>query len=239
MMVSVAMASYNGEKYIRQQLESVLMNLSEDDEIIISDDGSSDRTIEVIESLCDDRIKIVKGPGKGINQNFANAVKNCSGDYIFLCDQDDIWYENKVRTVISAFQQNNCILIEHDAVVVDSNGKVIYESFFNHRRVRTGLMKNIIRNAYHGCCMAFKSELKDLIFPIPDSGCLHDQWIGLIAELHGKTMFLHEILMEYKRHGDNASSFEHYPFGVQLKNRILLIKHLFQYVFKDKCKSNL
>lgn len=225
-MVSVALASYNGEKYIKQQLESVLINLNENDEVIISDDGSTDRTIEIIKSLNDSRIKVFEGPQKNINQNFANAIKHCSGDYIFLCDQDDVWYQNKVSTVLSAFQKYNCIAIAHDAVVVNSEGETIIKSFFEYRRVRTGFVKNIIRNTYHGCCMAFKSELKEKLFPFPDSGCLHDQWIGLIAELNGKTMFLPEILMEYKRHGNNASSFQHYPLMKMITNRIKLIKAL-------------
>lgn len=225
-MISVAMASYNGEKFIKRQLESILVNLGEDDEVIISDDGSTDRTKEVIQSINDPRIRVVDGPKRGINQNFANAIKECHGKYIFLSDQDDVWYSNKVKAVMKAFAENDCVLVAHDAKVVDSEDKAIFESFFEHRRVRTGFVKNIIRNTYHGCCMAFKAELKEKLLPITDKGCLHDQWIGLIAELNGGTMFLPEILMEYKRHGNNASSFEHYPFHIQLKNRLNLIKAL-------------
>ena len=77
-MISVAMTSYNGEKYIKHQMESVLANLQEDDEVIVSDDGSSDKTLEIIQSFNDSRIKIVLGPGEGINKNFENAIKHCA-----------------------------------------------------------------------------------------------------------------------------------------------------------------
>ena len=88
-MISVAMTSFNGEKHIKRQIDSILANLDTSDELVISDDGSTDRTIEIIQSLHDNRIVLVYGPKKGINKNFENAIYHCKGDYIFLSDQDD------------------------------------------------------------------------------------------------------------------------------------------------------
>ena len=82
--VSVALASYNGEKYIGRQIESILRNLSAQDELVVSDDGSGDGTVRVVESFRDPRVKIVNGPGMGVKKNFENAIKNCTGKYIFL-----------------------------------------------------------------------------------------------------------------------------------------------------------
>lgn len=225
-MVSVAMATYNGSKYIRRQIESILLNLSPEDEIVVSDDGSSDETIDIVLSFKDNRIRIVDGPCKGLVLNFANAIDNCRGDYIFLCDQDDYWYPNKVERVLKAFEEHNCVLIEHNGRVIDDDQNIIYPDFFKFRRVRSGFLKNLIRNTYHGCLIAFRSELKDRLKPYPEKGCFHDQWIGLVAEKHGGCFFLDEILMDYYRHPGNVSSFEHLPIIKQMQNRFLLISHI-------------
>ena len=225
-MVSVAMATYNGERYLRRQIETVFMNLAPEDELVISDDGSTDQTLSIIQSFDDARIRLFSGPQKGINANFSNAIAHCTGDYIFLCDQDDIWHPNKVQRVLETFREQNCLLVEHDAVVADCVGNTIYPSFFDYRKVRSGFMRNIIRNTYHGCCMAFSAELKSRILPIPNGGFLHDQWIGLVAERSGKCVFLKELLMEYQRYESNASSFHPHPFHIQLRNRIQLCLNL-------------
>lgn len=227
--VSVAMATYNGEKYIKEQIETILKNLSDNDELVISDDGSSDMTVEIIKSFNDKRIKLIEGPKKGLKQNFNNAIKNTSGDIIFLSDQDDIWMDNKVNRVVECFKLNNYILIQHDAIVVDENNNVLFESFAEHRKVKTGIIKNLIKNSYHGCCIAFRKELKDKILPIPDNIYLHDQWIGMIAEVEGKTYFLNEKLMKYRRHSENNSSFHHLPINQMIKNRFQIIKSIIKY----------
>ena len=177
--VSVAMATYNGEKYIYEQIRTILDNLKENDELVISDDSSTDKTIEIIKGFNDKRIKLILGPKKGIKQNFANAIQNTTGNYIFLSDQDDIWEKNKVDKVIKCFENNNFLLIQHDALIIDENGNIIFDSFAKHRKVKIGIIKNIIKNSYHGCCIAFKKELKDKVLPIPNNIYLHDQWIGL------------------------------------------------------------
>lgn len=228
-MISVALASYNGEKYIKEQIDSILAGLGENDEIIVSDDGSQDGTADIIRGFGDSRIKLIDGPRNGLVKNFENAVKHCSGDIIFLCDQDDVWYEDKVKKVCETFARTDHILIEHDARVTDDSGNVLFPSFFAHRRVRTGVLKNMIRNTYHGCLIAFRAELKDEIIPFPEKGCLHDQWIGLVAEMNGTTIFLDEILMDYRRHGNNASSFEHLPVTRQIKDRIALTGNVMRY----------
>lgn len=227
--ISVAMATYNGEKYIKEQIDTILNNLQENDELIISDDGSTDKTLDIIKSVDDERIKIIKGPQKGLKKNFANAIANTTGDYIFLSDQDDIWFENKVEKVYECFINNDYILIQHDAIVVDSNNNVLFESFARHRKVRTGIIRNLIKNSYHGCCIAFKRELIKEILPIPDNVYLHDQWIGMVAELNGKTYFFNKKLMKYRRHEENTSSFKHLPIKNMISNRINYTKEILQY----------
>ena len=227
--ISVALASYNGQEYIKQQVETILANLKPQDELIISDDGSTDNTIQVIQEISDSRIKIINGPKKGVIANFENAIRKCSGDYIFLADQDDIWEANKVSKVLETFHHENCQCIVHDALVVNGDAtKVVLDSFFDFRKSKSGFLKNILKNSYIGCCMAFTSNMKQYILPIPtDMGKVyHDQWIGLICEKHGKPVFIKDKLIKYRRHDNNQSNMHRYSIKEMLQNRFYLIKKL-------------
>lgn len=224
--ISVAIATYNGEKFIKEQLDSILKQLNENDEVIISDDGSTDKTVSIIKSYNDKRIKLIKGPHKGIKENFANAIKKSSGKYIFLSDQDDIWMNNKVEIILKCFEKYKCTLIIHDAIIVDENKKNVCDSFFRYRNSKNGIVKNIIKNSYIGCCMCFDSSIKKYILPIPNRIEMHDQWIGVINEKIGKSVFLNYKLIYYRRHNNNASSMKHYPLMKMIKNRIVFIYEL-------------
>lgn len=224
--VSVAMATYNGEQYIKEQINSILDNLNDNDEIVISDDGSTDNTIKIIEDFNDKRIKIIDGPKKGVKQNFANAIKNAVGKYIFLSDQDDIWAKNKVNKVLEIFQKEKVTLVIHDAEIVNEHLDVIEESFFKYRNSGKGIIKNVWKNTYIGCCMAFENTIKNEILPIPDEIEMHDQWIGIINEKYGKSFFLSEKLIKYRRHEKNVSKMHHYGIKKMLTNRINLIKKI-------------
>lgn len=207
MKISVAMASYNGEKYIKEQIASILPQLSEGDEIVISDDGSKDATLDIVGEFAgkDSRVKPIKGQGKGAILNFQNAIEHCSGQLIFLCDQDDVWLSNKVRSVVDRFKKTGADLVMHDVKVVNEELECIKPSFFAARGVKKGILKNIIKNSYMGCAMAFKSYLKDIILPFPKNLPMHDQWIGLICEIYGKVDFIDKPLGLYRRHGDNVT----------------------------------
>lgn len=203
------MATYNGQKYIREQIDSILLNIHSEDELIVSDDGSTDETIQIINSYSDPRIKVVEGPHMGIAKNFENAIRNCKGQYIFLCDQDDIWMPNKVDKILQAFERDDVVLVIHDTAVVNFEKEIIEPSYFQYRGgAYTGTLRNLIKSSYYGCCMAFNATLVPYILPIPDN-CLHDWWIGLMASLKGKTILVDDILMMHRRHGTNSSSFGH------------------------------
>lgn len=200
-MISVVIAAYNGEKYIMEQLNSVLCQLGEGDEVVISDDLSSGNTYPAVKELIekDRRIVYIKGPGKGVIKNFENAVKNAKGDYIFLCDQDDVWLDGKVEAVRKELD-GGALVVMHDAYVTDENLKIKEESFFVSHGTQTGYLKNIIRNSYIGCCMAFSAKLKPYILPFPDNLPMHDQWIGLIGEKTGKVKLIDKQYIYYRRH---------------------------------------
>ena len=224
---SIVMATYNGEKYIKQQIESILKNMSDNDELIISDDGSTDKTIQIINEYKDNRIKLIEGPRKGVKQNFANVIGKAEGSYIFLSDQDDIWMENKIELVLNAFENNKVSVVIHDTEVIDENLKVTIPSFFEYRKSGKGVLKNIYKNSYIGCCMAFEANLKQYILPIPNDIEMHDQWIGILGETKGKgSLFLKEKLIKYRRHSNNVSQMKHYGILKMIRNRIVLIKNL-------------
>ncbi|MBQ5994247.1 MAG: glycosyltransferase family 2 protein [Clostridia bacterium] len=228
MTVSVALAAYNGEKYIEEQLRSVLPQLSEDDEIVVSVDPGNDGTYEKVKSLSlsDGRVKPIEGKGQGLIKNFENAVKHCGGDIIMLCDQDDVWLPDKVERVKEELSKDGVLLCMHDARVVDEALNVREESFFKLRGTGTGIVKNILKNTYMGCCMAFKSEAKRYILPFPDKLPMHDQWIGLVCERKGKVSLIDEPLILYRRHGDNASSDSHAGALQMLRWRLQMLRAL-------------
>lgn len=234
-MISVCMATYKGEKYIEAQIASILKNISEYDELLISEDGQGEKAEAFLEDLNKRGAPIVplKGPGKGVVANFEHVLRQAQGDIIFLADQDDIWTDDKVEKVLKAFQRPECMLVIHDADIINEKDERIAESFFAFRNSGPGLFKNILKNSYIGCCMAFRKELLADALPFPEKGTLHDQWLGLIAEKKGKVVFLSEKLVHYRRHEENVSGMQHLPVGQMLSNRLHLVKSL----TKRKCSN--
>lgn len=226
--ISVALPAYNGEAYIRQQLDSILRQLQETDELVISDDGSADETVSIVREYQyrDNRVRLLKGPGQGIKKNVEHALLHARGQYIFLADQDDIWLDGKVERVMQAFAQQEAAVVIHDArVFADEDiSQIRMDSFFAFRSSGPGVIKNIIKNSYIGCCMAFRRELLEVILPIPTQIEMHDQWIGILGDYFaGKSCFLPGPLLLYRRHGANSSSMEHYGLGKMLRNRVVFL----------------
>ncbi len=225
-LISVCLATYNGEKYVAAQVESILASPLVG-ELLVSDDGSSDRTVDVIERFSDPRIKVFRGPRAGVGKNFEFLLTMARGEYIFLSDQDDIWKPEKVRLMVEQLQQADLVI--SDCVVVDQDLKVLHPSYFDLMGSRPGLLKNIARNSYLGCCMALRRRLLTHILPLPRSLPLHDWWIGLIAEAFGTVIFLNVSLLEYRRHADNASPSSgrsRVPISDRLRRRALMVWYL-------------
>lgn len=210
--ISVAMATFNGEKYLKEQIDSILTNLQEQDELIISDDGSTDKTIEIIKSYHDTRIQLFEGPKKGFKKNFEFCFSKCNGKYIFIADQDDIWEQDKVEIILKTFGKEKCDCVTHDCVIVASDGVTVLEkSFFKSRWIaKPGILSNIIQSKYYGCCMAFDRKLLEYVLPIPESIVSHDYWIGMLADKYGKSVFIKDKLIRYRRHNSNTSGWHHH-----------------------------
>lgn len=231
-MISVCIATHNGERFIKEQLESILCQLEADDEVVISDDGSTDKTIDVILSLRDPRIQLYqyRQTAKGkvshyyVCKNFENALKHAKGDYIFLADQDDWWMPNKVEKCLESLKTHT--LVVHRAEICDGvlnpTGRLMYKDEFvfkNYMALRVG--------KYFGCTTAFRKELLQWILPFPSELILHDQWIGCLAELTGNVYYERVPLMKYRVHGNNTSGGgSKHSHWFQIKYRLYLFVQL-------------
>lgn len=209
-MISVCIAMHNGGEYIIEELKSILPQLGVDDEVVISDDGSTDGSIQAVNDLCDDRIKIYHFICKDtmhlmrhlVTLNFENALQHAKGDIIFMADQDDIWMPNKVKVFVEQLQKYDLVLSELS--ICDANGKPTGEKWFNGRFRQNNPLK-IFGMTYQGCSMAFNRKVLEAAFPFPKKLLSHDHWIGYIAEMIGNVKFIDEPLMYYRIHGNNVS----------------------------------
>lgn len=200
------MATYNGEKYILEQLHSILSQIGTEDEVLISDDGSTDGTLHLITQLGDARIKVISNTGRnGCIYNFENALKNAQGDFIFLADQDDVWAPDKVKIFMKALSKSDMVI--SDAKVTDSQMNVIEDSFYFINKNHQGKLYNLfVSNHYLGCCMAFHKKILQIALPFPSCIPMHDIWLGNVAAFGYSVLFIPEKLTFYRRHGENAST---------------------------------
>lgn len=229
-MISVCVATYNSSRYIIEQIESILSQIGETDEIIISDDGSKDDTIEKIKAVCDDRIKIFTNEGThGYTPNFENALKHAKGDYIFLSDHDDVWKENKVKVCMQYLREYDYVV--SDAIVTNEHLEPIYPSYFQQRIVYEGWLGNLYRFGYLGCLHAFRKEIlkKALPFPTNYRYCTHDNWLYMIGKTFYRVKIINEPLMYYRRHDGTASNGgnnDHKPLLFRIAYRSYLLFNL-------------
>lgn len=227
MEISVCMGVKNGAAFLREQVESILLQLEPTDELVVSDDRSCDLSIDILNEINDPRIKVVYSEYRGIAANFENALTHCSGDLIFLSDQDDVWHSSKVKVMKGYLDQydmvvSNCALIGEDNHLQD-------KLFFEMNRSGSGLISNLIHNSYIGCCMAFRRTLLTKALPFPKTIPMHDQWLGLVAELYFKSIFIDDVLVYHRRHGSNASTNGKksvLPYSRRVSHRFHLISNL-------------
>lgn len=207
--VSVVLATYNGAKFLPEQLRSIIGQLREKDELIIVDDCSTDKTVNILEELRDDRIVLLKNRvNRGVFATFELGLNHASNKYILLSDQDDIWLDGKVVAILECFNNSpakTCLIVS-DAKVINSDGDVVRESFMKMRGgFKYGFLNNFVKNRYLGCTLAIRCDLLKLALPFPRYIPQHDIWLGLLAEVYGRTEYISQPLILYRRHGNNTS----------------------------------
>jgi len=217
--LSIVMATFNGEKYLKQQIDSILNQTYRHFELIICDDGSTDDTVEIIESYIKEYtcITLHKNDTQlGIVKNFEKGIELAQSKHIALSDQDDIWKYDKLEIMINEMKRheesdgNIPVLVHSDLFIIDEENKNIYPSYhmfkgyqlketkdLNHIISRCGVMGNTI---------LMNKKLKELALPFPVNLDIHDYWIALISELYGKRSTIKQPLVGYRIHDGNASN---------------------------------
>ena len=216
-MISIAMATYNGEKFIKEQIKSIQRQIIQDFELVICDDCSNDETCTIIEEFCrsDKRIRLYKNEySLGFKKNFAKAISLCKGDFIALSDQDDVWYENHLSELCSVLITSGKSLAVCDSDMVDSDCKPLNMTNFNWMsfdRVNASELEmadsiTLWRGMLTGMNMMFTKEFKKILLPMPDGCNYHDVWISLLACFIGGICIINKPLSAYRRHGFNVTT---------------------------------
>lgn len=206
-MLSVCVATFNGEKFILPQLKSILAQIGSDDEVVISDDGSNDNTLKIIAAIDDARIRLIKGGARlGYSSNFERALMNARGDVIFLSDQDDVWLDSRIEKMTYYLQSADMVV--SNAEYVDQELKPMNVNLFQLRRGGASFISNLIKLRSIGACLAFRRVLliKALPFPKNNVLCPHDMWLALLAAFYFRTIRINEPLILYRRHQGAISS---------------------------------
>lgn len=215
--VSVALASYNGERFIGHQLESIASQVLPPDEVVLSDGGSSDRTVEIATAffaahpVLNGRV-IADGARLGVTPNFERAILATTGRLIALSDQDDVWTPDRLRLAAAAFDEHDVLVVHSDARLVDLEGAPLglrlYEALGVHDAELSALAGPtafatlIRRNLVTGATAMIRRDLLDVAVPFPASW-VHDEWLAMIAAATGRLLPLRDELIDYRQHGGN------------------------------------
>jgi glycosyltransferase, family 2 len=219
--IAILMATYNGSRFIREQVLSLMSQDYKDFNVYVRDDGSTDDTLEILKDLMiqfPGRIEILRDPvqHRGPRDAFMYLLKNVEARYYMFCDQDDVWLPFKVSHTLHRMQEvelknpGKPVMIHTDLRVVDSNLDTIGESFWKWRGYLVDVSKNfnytVMGNIFTGCTIMINRGVRDLAFPISDYARMHDEWIGLVTAKHGVVENLKEQTILYRQHSDNVCS---------------------------------
>ena len=208
--IDILMATYNGEKYLAEQLDSIINQTYHNWNLLIRDDSSTDRTLEIIQDYQkkDNRIKLLKDNkgNLGIVKNFEELLKSSESEFIMFSDQDDIWVENKLDMYLKMIEKikNKGFMIHSDAILFDKNkSNILKDTFISEKAINRGL-ENVFFNYFvQGATILISKEIKNFILPFPKEVYLHDRYIHLISELFFERIFVNKALIYYRQHGDN------------------------------------
>lgn len=240
-LVSIAMATYNGEKYIKQQLDSIVQQTHKNLEIVIVDDSSTDSTYDILQGYakCYDNIKIMRNEQNiGVSQSFSRSLLNTTGQFIALSDQDDVWFHNKIEILLANIGSN--MMIHSDDVIVDDNLNVIYES-------HVAMSKNpywhdfkdyLVNVNVTGCTVMVSRKLLDIALPIPSDFVIHDWYLAIIASYYKSITLFNQPLLYYRQHSSNVSGVRKKTYQVFMNHSALFAKCLSSLLTLDIFKGN-
>lgn len=238
MSVSVCMAVHNGEKYLREQLESIISQLAHDDEIIVIDDASKDGSAALIESYADPRIKLLRSPTNiGVNAAFEKAISHATQNTIVLADQDDVWPSGRLAKLVNSLSGESVTCVVGNQSAIDVHGRPIAHGFSptsieGYRKPMSDIFQIFSGHSpYYGCCMAFNAKLKALLLPFPSKMESHDLWIALCSAIVGRNASTTAVVTHRRVHGSNLSILRR-PIFEKLKSRIIFLDHIFSILLR-------
>ena len=237
--ISVCMAAYNGARFISLQIQSILRQLAPTDEIVVVDDHSTDETRETVRALADNRIRLLEHPNNmGVSRSFEDAIRAASNHILFLSDQDDLWADDKVDTIMKAFATNpEVTLIATDTALIDEHGTLLSSSYFAPRgEFHPGFWQNLLRNRFGGCTLAFRSEIIPEILPFPHNyDVLHDVWIGIRNSLADhQTLYIDKPLVLNRRHASTATGRRQLSLSRKIGTRLHLLLALVSFSLRKE-----
>lgn len=205
--VSVVMATYNGERFLQEQLDSLTQQTLLPCELVVCDDGSTDGTLEILQNFQSNapfEVKLWRNPQRlGYTRNFEKALLLCSGDVVFICDQDDAWFPNKIEKVVPNFDADRHVMVViNEVMIADENLRPSGICLLRQKRTEGFRDESFIL----GCCTAVRREWLDLVLPTP-AGVGYDRWINKIASLLNVRVLLPEPLQSWRRHASNTTEF--------------------------------
>ena len=201
--ISIAIATYNGEKYLAEQLDSILQQTYPASEIIIIDDCSSDNTVDILQKYANQypQIKLHQNEANlGACLSFAKAIRLCNGDYIALADQDDVWLPKKLTTLLDNI--GDSLLIHSDAFIVDENLNILANTFSKGVMNQTNFIDYLFANNVTGCTCMFTRALISESFPMPEF-YMHDHYLAIAASYLGTIKYHTQPLIYYRQHTAN------------------------------------
>lgn len=241
-LVSIVMGAYNGEKYLRQQLDSILQQTYQHFELVVVDDASTDDTLAILEEYAalDDRIHVFPAENNlGFIANFERGIRLAKGEFIALADQDDIFRSDKIEVLINtlkAYPERD--LAVSDLSLVDENGNVLSESMWISQKMypSTGhpFRRLVYENFATGCAMMIRRKLLELALPFPSDCLVHDWWLAVVAasENAGGICLVREALTSYRQHASNV-------IGVRKRTPLSISKNLTIFFAPHKVRERL
>jgi len=227
--ISVCMATYNGAKYLQEQVASILEQLGPHDELVVVDDDSRDETVEMLRQFADPRIVVYPNDrNRGHVYSFSRVLSLARNDLIVMTDQDDIWIEGRLERMKRALLDSGRLLVSSNSAFIDSTGQ---PTGYDCEGVRAELsarhVANIVsifvgRRRYYGCAMAMHRRLNDLILPMPAYVESHDLWIAVAANMAGSNLHMEENTLLRRLHGHNASVLKR-PLRAKLWSRVIFL----------------
>lgn len=232
--INILLSTYNGEKYLKEQLDSIFSQSYKDFQIIARDDGSNDKTIEILKSY---NIKILDtDKNLGAKLSFSTlldyAVTNTDANYFMFCDQDDIWKSDKIEKTIAMMKElekantNLPLLVHTDLEVVDEKLNLLNKSFWKYEKRDPSLNsinRLIMQSTVTGCTMMINRKLAEMSLLISENSIMHDWWISMVASNFGKIAYLEESTISYRQHSSNDTGSKKFDLSLILKKAVDLL----------------